>query len=598
MENKLKKSEIAKLKKQMFKALEDLPQRQYIDDTHARAWIDQVVAQEPDRAFWHIDRLRGIGGSEIGVLLGGEDGEFHPFSDGRQITKQKLLLEGLTPPNGDLKRGTMMEDMAESLYFEQIEKRGAKSILTDDLKAIINAYRNEDHPWLVGNPDGIIQEKNGDVYIVDYKVPMPSQIDHIQSIGVPFYYEAQLHHYKLILDDLKDLGLNVKGLKLCPLNLKTFEVEEYDVPVREELLEQILETGDKYWNNYVLKGRAAPLIQLRNTSHLSKVEFELIDTDPDGNTITIPQIVEDDREDNGPKKNGLVKFEGHDITVNAEKFTQRVSNHLDRYYMWRNMALEAMDMSDTYKEAIEMDMPKALLKSQVETIRNNGAEMRIQQTYDEDKVKDMIRKIAMEAGISREEVDVLLNSDELKKPAEYDAEKIIETLDTELGINVRKDSRFDSAISKPAQIRIDALLGLKRKMDPENRHDITETIDPSGIKISIALERDPPGPLSDVKLDLRRNVRAGMGSIIRDSIDSTMSIRRDAEASHALMKRQKEQAAANAKRLKAEEREAEQEKKREEAARKKEDARAEREADRAARKAEKEANANPKRPKA
>lgn len=46
MENKLKKSEIAKLKKQMFKALEDLPQRQYIDDTHARAWIDQVVAQE------------------------------------------------------------------------------------------------------------------------------------------------------------------------------------------------------------------------------------------------------------------------------------------------------------------------------------------------------------------------------------------------------------------------------------------------------------------------------------------------------------------------------------------------------------------------
>lgn len=92
-------------------------------------------------------------------MLGGEDGEFHPFSDGRQITKQKLLLEGLTPPNGDLKRGTMMEDMAESLYFEQIEKRGAKTILTDDLKAIINAYRNEDHPWLVGNPDGIIQEK-------------------------------------------------------------------------------------------------------------------------------------------------------------------------------------------------------------------------------------------------------------------------------------------------------------------------------------------------------------------------------------------------------------------------------------------------------
>ncbi len=591
MENKLKKSEIAKLKKQMFKALDDLPQRQFIDDTHARAWIDQVVGQEPDRAFWHIDRLRGIGGSEIGVLLGGEDGEFHPFSDARQISRQKLLLEGLTPPNGDLKRGTMMEDMAESLYFEQIAKRGAKSILTDDLKAIINAYRNEEHPWLVGNPDGIIQEKNGDVYIVDYKVPMPSQIDHIQSVGVPFYYEAQLHHYKLILDDLKELGLNVKGLKLCPLNLKTFEVEEYDVPVRPELSEQILEVGDKYWNNYVLKGRPAPLIQLRNTSHLSKVEFELIDTDPEGNTITIPAIVEDDRQDDGPKKNGLLKFEGHDITVNVEQFTSRVSSHLDRYYMWRNMALEAMDMSDTYKEAVEMSMPKALLRSQVETIRNNGAEMRIQQTYDEEKLKDMIRKIATESGISREEVDVLLNSDELKKPAEYDAEKLIECLDKEFNINVRKDAKFDSAISKPAQIRIDALLGLKRKMDPENRYDVTDTIDPSGIKISIALEKDPPGPLSDVKVDLRRSVRAGMGSIIRENIDQTMSIRRDANASHALLQRQKEEAAAAAKALKEKERlearerkEAEKQKEREEKA--------------AAKAAAKAANPSPKRPKA
>lgn len=591
MENKLKKSEIAKLKKQMFKALDDLPQRQFIDDTHARAWIDQVVDQEPDRAFWHIDRLKGIGGSEIGVLLGAENGDFHPFSDGRQITKQKLLLEGLTPPNGDLKRGTMMEDMAENLYFDQIAKRGAKSILTEDLKAIINAYHNEEHPWLVGNPDGIIQEKNGDIYIVDYKVPMPSQIDHIQSVGVPFYYEAQLHHYKLILDGLKDFGLNVKGLKLCPLNLKTFEVEEYDVPIREELLDDILEAGDKYWNDYVLKGRPAPLIQLRNTSHLSKVEFELIDSDPEGNTITIPAIVEDDRQDDGPKKNGLLKFAGHNITVDVEQFIQKVSSHLDRYYMWRNIGLEAMDMSDTYKEAVETSMPKALLRSQVETIRNNGAEMRIQQTYDEEKLKDMIRKIAIESGVPREQVDVLLNSDELKKPAEYDAEKVIDCLEKDFNINVRKDSRFDSAISKPAQIRIDALLGLKRKMDPENRYDVTDTIDPSGIKISIALEKDPPGPLSDVKVDLRRMVRAGMGAMVRENIDQTMSIRRDANASHALLQRQKEEAAIAAKALKEKERlearerkEAEKQKEREEKA--------------AAKAAAKAANPSPKRPKA
>ncbi|WP_282995148.1 YqaJ viral recombinase family protein [Serratia sp. Se-RSBMAAmG] len=539
MENKMKASELKKLRKEMFKALAELPQRAAIDDTHAYAWIDQVLNQEPQRAMWHVDRLFGIGGSEIGVLLGNDNGEFHPFSDARQITRQKLLLDGLTPPNGDLKRGSMMEDMAENLYFEQIAKRGAKSILTDDLKEIISNYKNEEHPWLVGNPDGIIQEKNGDVWIVDYKVPMPSQIDHIQSIGVPFYYEAQLHHYKLILDDLKELGLEVKGLKLCPLNLKTFEVEEYDVPVRPELSAQILEVGDKYWNNYVLKGRPAPQVRLRNTSHLSKVEFELIDSDPEGNTIVIPAIVDDEREDTGPKKNGLVKFAGHDITVDAEKFTQNISHHLDRYYMWRNMALEAMDMSETCKEAVEMYMPKAMLRSQVETIRNNGAEMRIQQTFDEEKLKEMIRKIAIESGVPREEVDMILDSENLKKPAKYDAEKLIEAVQREYGIeNLRADPRFDTAISEPAQIRTDALLALKRKMDPENLYDVADTIDPEGIKISIALEKNPPGPLNDVQIELRRNLRKDMGQKIRETVDSTMEIRRDADAANALIERQ------------------------------------------------------------
>lgn len=555
MENKMKASELKKLRKEMFKALAELPQRAAIDDTHAYAWIDQVLNQEPQRAMWHVDRLFGIGGSEIGVLLGNDNGEFHPFSDARQITRQKLLLDGLTPPNGDLKRGSMMEDMAENLYFEQIAKRGAKSILTDDLKEIISNYKNEEHPWLVGNPDGIIQEKNGDVWIVDYKVPMPSQIDHIQSIGVPFYYEAQLHHYKLILDDLKELGLEVKGLKLCPLNLKTFEVEEYDVPVRPELSAQILEVGDKYWNNYVLKGRPAPQVRLRNTSHLSKVEFELIDSDPEGNTIVIPAIVDDEREDTGPKKDGLVKFAGHDITIDAEKFTQNISHHLDRYYMWRNMALEAMDMSETCKEAVEMYMPKAMLRSQVETIRNNGAEMRVQQTFDEEKLKEMIRKIAIESGVPREEVDMLLDSDNLKKPAKYDAEKLIEAVQREYGIeNLRTDPRFDTAISEPAQIRTDALLALKRKMDPENRYDVADTIDPEGIKISIALEKNPIGPLSDVQVELRRNLRKDMGQKIRETVDSTMEVRRDADAANALIERQAREQKEAAKKAREEKR--------------------------------------------
>lgn len=591
MENKMKSAEKNKLRKEMFKALEDLPQRKAIDDTHAYAWIDQVIEQEADRAMWHVDRLYGIGGSEIGVLLGNENGEFHPFSDARQITRQKLLLDGLTPPNGDLKRGTMMEDMAESLYFEQIAKRGAKSILDDDLKAIIGSYHNEEHPWLVGNPDGIIQEKDGSIYIVDYKVPMPSQIDHIQTLGVPFYYEAQLHHYKLILDDLKELGLNIKGLKLCPLNLKTFEVEEYDVPVRPELLEDILEVGDKYWNKYVLEGRPAPQVRLRNTTHLERAEFELVDTDPEGNTIIIQPMVEDDRLDDGPKKNGLVKFADYDIEIDVDKFKETVSSYLDAYYMWRNTSLEAMDMSETFSEAIKMLLPKALLTSQVETIRNNGAEMRVQQTYSEEKLKEMIAEIAIEAGIPRAEVDTLLNDDSLKKPAKYDAEKLIDIIQKEMGIdNLRKDARFDEAISEPEQFRMDALIGLKRKLDPENKRDLADVIDPEGLKVQVALERDPPGPLSDAKLNLRRGLRNEMGAMIRKTIEPTMSIRRDANASHALMERQKEEAKAAAKRQKEEERRLR--------AEEKERLAAEKAAAKEAARLEKEANKTaPKRPK-
>ncbi len=57
------------IRKQVTAVVDSLPQRSQIPDSVAKRWIEGVLQIDPERAVWHAERARGIGGSEIGEIL-------------------------------------------------------------------------------------------------------------------------------------------------------------------------------------------------------------------------------------------------------------------------------------------------------------------------------------------------------------------------------------------------------------------------------------------------------------------------------------------------------------------------------------------------
>lgn len=235
--------------------LQTLPQFSFINPDRFQPWIDRVNAIDPGRLPWHVRRLSGFGGSEIGVLVGALRGYYHPHQSANQLVAMKLLNVLPEPPNGDLLRGQEMEEFARAKYRQQILLRYPNAKPRDDIIEHLGKFRDPKYPWLIGTPDEVIEVEPGKIWIVDYKCPNPTALEEYKNSGVPFYYSAQLHHYRYIAEQM---GYEISGLELASLDYKEWNMFCQEVPYSKNLEEQCLYAGDYYWNQFVMKGVVPP----------------------------------------------------------------------------------------------------------------------------------------------------------------------------------------------------------------------------------------------------------------------------------------------------------------------------------------------------
>lgn len=244
-------------KKDAIRDIKKLPQAEYIDDMDLLRWISKVEEIDPERLEWHVRRLGGFGGSEIGVLWMNEREMYHPFEDAQGIVRNKLLMDQILDPEGNLIRGSMMEDaILRPLYRktmqERLEALGHIVRFRDDLMDQFMYFKDSDPElaWLIGSPDELM-EVDGKLIIIDYKAPTSNTIEAYRSYGpneAPIYYEAQLHHYATIA---QKLGIEVSGLQLASLNYNKFEFDLREIPLRKEFQEELLAAGSHYWKNVI-----------------------------------------------------------------------------------------------------------------------------------------------------------------------------------------------------------------------------------------------------------------------------------------------------------------------------------------------------------
>lgn len=236
--------------KQAAQLISDLPQRKHITDETVLRWVESVCAADPKRLRWHARRLGGFGGSDIGALVLGYRGESDFFSNPRAIVASKLMLDPPDEVGGDAKRGVYLEPMIR----DNFRAKYSAEPLTSERNAMLMSKplgTDTDPSWLYGEPDDVVAI-SGHTYIVDYKSPRPSVLEECRKNGVvKFEYSCQLHQMRLLA-----LRAQVKpdGLLLAAHDMIEWDLDVREVPHDPQLEVDILEAGNKYWNEYVMQG--------------------------------------------------------------------------------------------------------------------------------------------------------------------------------------------------------------------------------------------------------------------------------------------------------------------------------------------------------
>lgn len=229
-----------------YNAIRSLPQSPHIDDASINLWIDTISSFEPERLNWHIRRLSGIGGSEIGTVVSPFANIYAPHNQPRDVFFDKMMRTLPTRPNGHMRRGIEMEEKIRAEFRKQY------GLVPND--AVMNAiakHRDPNHIWRVGNVDdfGSLNRFN---WMVDYKCPMPGFVQTYNDSGIDFNYIAQLHHYKAIADQV---GARVDGLLLVSWDMENWCLDVRAIPFDSVLAKLMEEAGDWLWNDCVLKNR-------------------------------------------------------------------------------------------------------------------------------------------------------------------------------------------------------------------------------------------------------------------------------------------------------------------------------------------------------
>lgn len=278
--------------------MQGLPQGHHIDEANQARWASWIQRFDPDRAAWHFERLKGIGGSEMGAVVRGVQGLSHSgFGTITKVVEQKLLQRMPLRQDDNMMRGTVLEHLARLAT----QYRYNAAIDNSAMKASANAVPRPGYEWLKGNEDDILNIK-GRRLLADYKVPSTF------SESIDFDYEVQLHHYGLKgrMGGIKYDGYLLIKLDLAPelaaslttkfptmtpaeqhqlartiaaADVPGMRVVALGVPHDHKLDVQILESGRYAWEEYVLKGvvpqlKPAEVIELPLADTVRLADFQ------------------------------------------------------------------------------------------------------------------------------------------------------------------------------------------------------------------------------------------------------------------------------------------------------------------------------------
>jgi len=191
----------------------------------------QVFSAERDRDAWLAERRKGIGGSDVAVVLG-----LTPWKTPAQLWDEKKGYAVDEEENFHMRRGRVLEPIAADLYAEETGRKIRK----------VPMRRDKTHPHRSANIDRQILA-GGEIKstgALEIKVPGHFAFEKLKAEGVRDEHMLQHQWY---------LGvLGYSWGSFCAFHADSMSLLYFDIEADPELFAWMAEEVDKWWETYIV----------------------------------------------------------------------------------------------------------------------------------------------------------------------------------------------------------------------------------------------------------------------------------------------------------------------------------------------------------
>ena len=445
-----------------------LPQASVLDEEAFEYWIERAsVSLTEEKAQQKIQKATRLSSEDMGAFLASARGRFHPHATAENVVREKLFLD---PPAAELphqSRKEALTPIVREMLREDVLRNGGK-VFTEGLEKI-QQLSLEDHPWIENSIGDLIIENNK-VVLIDYRTPGDSLLP--STNGTPFHHEVDMH-YQLMVAQLA--GIEVHTMRRCFFNTQSWSYNTIEMPCRFSMAQEILDEGDRVWQEHVLRGQQWASLVQKNIRQLS--DFR----NPDLNSGEMAE----------------------DLTEKSQDFLRWSIIH----------KLSAEHLERLQKDASDA-CPVSALSLEVERIDGQGVRFSIEREMDVDGLMELATELLMDkTGYTLEEAQAHLNHPNYWTQAEFSSDHLVQCMDIHLGVDPQQDHRFSSAVVNPSVRRTDTLLDLIRSIDRDGEIRLDRYVKTGRITMQTAAVRN----------QLDKNARAEVTNQVREALEQSLS---------------------------------------------------------------------------
>jgi len=215
-------------------ALMALPHSSHFKPENIQRFLD--ARRDDPRVMWHVKRLSGIGGSEIGVLVAAQRGVPDAFGNTPgDIIGEKLLAFEPKKTTIAMRKGIVAETCLRQFFLEDFKaERDMKSIDLLESDTVKTPFE-----WMRYSPDDIVMI-SGHRYLVDYKHPKEAKLHD----DLHLRYICQLHQGQMILDYN---GIKIDGMLLVQYPEQGDDLMVSEIPFDDSIVDDIIKSGQSAW---------------------------------------------------------------------------------------------------------------------------------------------------------------------------------------------------------------------------------------------------------------------------------------------------------------------------------------------------------------